>query len=398
MTAEHECTVVLLTPAGRSAVAVLLVEGSGAGERVGRRFRPLSGKPLIEAPADRILVGRFKTVDDDCGEEVVVCRRGAETIEVHCHGGRTAAAKIVESLVDLGCRECRWEDHATELEDDFIAAEARTALAHARTDRTAAILLDQYNGALREAIGSIAVQLQAGRCDDAAEILTRLVAHSRLGLHLTQPWRVVIAGRPNVGKSSLINALLGYQRAIVYEQPGTTRDAVTALTAIDGWPVELIDTAGLRASDDEVERAGVELTWQQMSRADLIVLVSDASQPWCVDDERLCEGLVAPLLVHNKSDLPSATDDHPPGLATSALIGEGIDGLVAEIGKRLVPDPLPDHLAVPFTARQSTLLEGALDAAEQGNPEQAISLLRRVAALQRSLAPTAFAKRPPCSR
>ena len=90
-------------------------------------------------------------------------------------------------------------------------------------------------------------------------------------------WRVVIAGPPNVGKSSLINAMAGYERAIVSPLPGTTRDVVTLTTAIDGWPVQLADTAGLRASDDELESAGVKLAGAALAAADLVILVCDAT-------------------------------------------------------------------------------------------------------------------------
>jgi tRNA modification GTPase len=177
-----------------------------------------------------------------------------------------------------------------------------------------------------------------------------------------------------VGKSSLINGLLGYRRAIVYEQAGTTRDAVTATTALDGWPAELIDTAGLRASRDEVERAGVELARQRIEQADLVIFVSDASQPWCRDDDALAESLSDPLVVHNKCDLPPA-GGRPQGLATSALTKEGLDELIAAIGRRLVPNPPERLAAVPFTQRQVGLLTGALHALNKGEARHAARLL-----------------------
>src|SRR6185503_7750192 len=107
----------------------------------------------------------------------------------------------------------------------------------------------------------------------------RLLALAEVGLHLTTPWRVVFAGPPNVGKSSLVNALLGYPRAIVYDQPGTTRDVLTASTAFDGWPFELRDTAGLRdgISLDSVEVEGVARARAQIATADLVVFVHDRS-------------------------------------------------------------------------------------------------------------------------
>jgi tRNA modification GTPase len=338
-------------------------------------FRPASGNPFRDAPQDRIQVGYLGRNTADCGEQVVVCRRGPQTVEIHCHGGRAAAALVVELLVERGCRTARWEDRARDQQRDVIAAEAQTALAHARTDRAATILLDQSNGALQGELASIAGQIETGQHAAAVAALSQLLDRMPIGLHLTQPWRVVIAGRPNVGKSSLINALLGYQRAIVYEQPGTTRDAVAALTAIDGWPVELIDTAGLRTSDDEIERAGIRVARERMAEADLVVFVSDASQNWTAEDDDLLQSVPARMLVHNKSDLAEVTHDRPAGQFASALTGVGIDRLISAVGARLVPHPPPDFAAVPFTPRQAKILKQSLAAIQRSRMQQAAQLL-----------------------
>ena len=179
-----------------------------------------------------------------------------------------------------------------------------------------------------------------------------LLARANLGRHLVRPWRVVLAGPVNVGKSSLINALAGYGRSIVHDAPGTTRDAVTATTAIDGWPVELCDTAGLRQGGDAVERAGIERAQERLAQADLAVLVFDRGVPWSADDQALVDEWPGSLLVHNKRDLPGPADDRPTGLMTSALRGDGVENLLEAIARRLVPDPPPAGAAVPFTAEQ----------------------------------------------
>ena len=197
----------------------------------------------------------------------------------------------------------------------------RAALAQARTERTAAILLDQYHGALRRALDAIdahcrmAFTVQDGRSETTScENVETLLARVPLGLHLTQPWRVVLAGRPNVGKSSLMNALAGFQRRSYITSPGTTRDVVTVTTAIDGWPVELCDTAGLHAAGSAVEQAGVARAREALAAADLVLLVFDRSRPWCEADQELLDAVGTAgaarrsSVLHNKSDLPPASD------------------------------------------------------------------------------------------
>ena len=127
---------------------------------------------------------------------------------------------------------------------------------------------------------------QSGDAAAARRQIDDLLAHAATGLHLVRPWQVVVAGRPNVGKSSLINAIAGYQRAIVHSLPGTTRDIVSVQTALDGWPVEISDTAGLRRGSDPIEQAGIELAIDKIAAADLVVLVFDASSPWTDADRR----------------------------------------------------------------------------------------------------------------
>jgi tRNA modification GTPase len=341
--------VIQLTPPGRGAVATLRVEGRGAVEVVQLHFRCRSGRPLATYPADRLIVGYFGA---DRGEEVVLRRYGDAAVELHCHGGRAAVTLIEETLVAAGCQRLAWRDWAAGQYPDAITAAALTALADARTERTAAILLDQYQGALRRALSDIQQALDRGDRSTARRQIDELSSRVDLGRHLVEPWQVVLAGRVNVGKSSLINALAGYDRSIVHPTPGTTRDAVTLVTAIDGWPVELCDTAGMRGGGDAIERAGIELARERLAQADLVVLVCDRSAIWSGEDQTLVDQWPAALVVHNKCDLPPAPGDRPSGLLTSAVQGDGIAELLAAVAGRLVPTPPPAGGAVPFTAAQ----------------------------------------------
>jgi tRNA modification GTPase len=360
MSSQQPPHVVELTSQGRGAVTTLLVEGCGARTIVDAHLRAANGRSLCGCPAGQIVVGHFGAGD---GEEVVVCCRGEHCVELHCHGGRAAVAAIRQTLVAHGCRAVAWRDWLASHEADPIAAAARAALADARTERTAAILLDQYHGAPH-----------SNEPTASCESVETLLARAALGRHLTQPWRVVLAGRPNVGKSSLMNALAGYRRAIVHPSPGTTRDLVTVGTAIDGWPVELCDTAGLHAADTAVERAGVARAREALADADLVLLVLDRSLPWSDADQELLDAVAprGPLVVHNKCDLPPAAGPRPPGLPVSALGGDGVEALLLAISRQLVPDPPPPGAAVPFTEEQVAYLRQLASAGRARQPGDAL--------------------------
>jgi tRNA modification GTPase len=353
--ADRPLHVIWLTAPGRGALATLRVEGPGALEIVTVHFLSRSdhaahgARPLGSFAPDRLVVGRF---GGSQGEEVVLRRASDEAVEIHCHGGPAAIARIEQLLVQSGCRPLGWQQWVARQESDPMVAAARIALAEARTARTAAILLDQYRGALGRAFHEIQAALARGQTAAARQRLEALRAAAPVGRHLIRPWQVVVAGPPNVGKSSLVNALAGYPRAIVHRAPGTTRDAVTAETIWDGWPVELCDTAGLRDAGDAVERAGIELAGRRMAQADLVLLVFDRSRPWSATDEAVRGARPGAFLVHNKSDLPPADGPRPSGLAVSAAQREGIDTLSKVIAERLVPQPPLPGEAVPFTQVQ----------------------------------------------
>jgi tRNA modification GTPase len=370
------------------------------------RFRPARGRPWSSLPPGRLAFGHFdlrtphapregvrhaeRDEHDLCdasllGEEVVVRRRSDCSVELHCHGGMAAVAAIGQALAQRGCQAVSWQQWVGGQQSDAIASAARLALAQARTERTALILLDQYHGALRAAVEAVRQSLAGGDLPSARQQLAALLARADLGCHLTNPWRVVLAGLPNVGKSSLINALVGYQRAIVHPAPGTTRDVVAATTALEGWPVELRDTAGLRTGGHPVEQAGVARARDELRSGDLVLLIFDAGQPWSSAAEALRRSRPDALVVHNKCDLPAApgvaagaNPQRPPGVSTSALTGEGLDRLIRVLVARLVPHPPLPGDPVPFTAEQCQRLRFALAALERNDrtsAEEALEMM-----------------------
>ncbi|MCA9118773.1 MAG: GTP-binding protein [Planctomycetaceae bacterium] len=374
-----KCVATRLTSEGRGAVTVIAVEGFKATEFVGRHFASAAGKPLASFPLRRIIFGRWKRKHSE-GEEIVVCRTDESSLEIHCHGGVAAARAIMESLAADGVVEQGAETWANHHSSDLIQAEAWLALADARTERTAAILLDQYRGALRKALEATIEDLVAGRTGAARDELATLYKRCDIGLHLTKPWRIAFGGPPNVGKSSLMNRLLGYQRSIVFDQPGTTRDLLSAPTALNGWFMELTDTAGLRNSEDAIEIEGVSRATSFLAEADLVVLVIDTSQDWSEQQRQLASAYPEALLVVNKCDLRDPVQVGGPFLATSALTNEGVAELMQAIVQRLVGIELSAGDAVPFTFRQREAIEAASRAVDQGEAMLAIEELRRIVA------------------
>jgi len=366
----------LLTPPGRAAIAAIGVRGSQAAPFVARLFQPASGKPLSEFPLGRVIFGRFQT-SATASEELVIGLIAPGELEIHCHGGKAAVEAICDALAAEGGTQITPATWARQQETDPLAAAALLALAEARTERTAAILLDQYRGALARELIAIDNALAKNDRATANAAIDQLLLRSDLGLHLTQPWKVVIAGRPNAGKSSLMNALLGYQRSIVWREPGTTRDVLTSATAIEGWPIELTDTAGLvgsamptSSSPDPIESEGIARARSQIAAADLILFVSDSTTPWDDDlHQEITRTAHSPLLiVHNKCDLaPPPADGRPSGIQISALTGHGIDELCQAIANTLVPAPPARDTALPFTTQQVAALQATAEQLQAGH-------------------------------
>lgn len=366
------------TPQGRGAVATIRALGDDAlWSRLSTRlFVAANGRGLCDQPIDRAIYGRWGS---QTTEDVVVCRCDDRVLEIHCHGGEAASRRVLDDLEAVGFWIVSWTEMLAATEGR-LQAECTEALARASTFRTASILLEQQSGALRRAIEGLAnssipgagAQTSGARSSErseAARAIDELLRWSDFGLHLTRPWQVVLTGRPNVGKSSLINALLGYTRSIVYSEPGTTRDVVTAETAIDGWPVRLADTAGLRDAADPLESDGIERARATLREADCRLLLLDTSRPPHPLDIRLMAEWPDALLVAHKCDLPCRWENMVPAraLRVSSATGEGIDELVHAVGARLVSEAPPEGTPIPVAPRQVECLRAAKRALETGD-------------------------------
>lgn len=359
-------TVSRLTAPGSAAIAVVEVRGPQAYLLAKRLFTP-AGKSLPESPE----VGRFwfGTLGRD---EVVLSVTDADAIEVHCHGGPRVVRWVIEQFTSNGAKEAATRTLRP-------SAEGFELLQRAPTLRTASILLDQLNGAFAAEVRCILALLESAPAL-AAQPLRRLAQlGNTVGRHLVEPWKVVIAGPPNVGKSSLVNALAGYQRSVVSEVAGTTRDAVGVQIAFDGWPVELTDTAGIHAAEG-LEAEGIKRAKRAMAESDVIVWVLDATRGrpvWPTGQDGLPDRWH--IYAVNKCDLGFTwglehADAAEPTLV-SAVTGDGIPHLAATISRQLVQHELRDGEAIPFTPRLIELVNSA-----SAWPAEAAHLLREALA------------------
>ncbi len=327
-------------------------------------FRAANGKSLLAQAWGRVVFGFWGA---EPSEEVVICRLSDQEFEIHCHGGLAAARRIMGDLATLQLSPVDWDVQSRQ-SAGHLTTDCQAALTKATTLQTASILLDQ-EAAWRDFAARIVSAAMAGQWGELNAPIKRALSWQDLGKHLLEPFRVVLTGRPNVGKSALLNALVGYQRSVVFDQPGTTRDVVTVETAFEGWPVRLIDTAGLRENALGLEAAGIELAYAQLANADLVLQVIDATQPLELSVATSSPSAEKTILVVNKIDLlpeNSQWTGPPPGaISLSARTGFGIDLLIAEIAAKLVPVCPADGTLIPFLDDQVRSLHSLTDAVER---------------------------------
>jgi tRNA modification GTPase len=354
-----------MTPPGTAALAVIAIRGPRAWHVISSRFQPLTVRdwPPRHLQAGNFWLGQFRASERGLVDHVIVGvdRADEQTwIEVHCHGGREVVRWIGEILETEGIASVSWQTLQTETAGRATDADIEAALAQAPTIRTAAILLDQVQGAMAR---EIAEMLSRWPGEETGKALATLASRVEMGLHLVEPWKIAVLGAPNVGKSALVNALAGYTRSIVSEVPGTTRDLLSVRLAIDGWPMELWDTAGMRESASSLEKEGMQKAREAGTRADICIWVLDSSESPVWPDfahARL-------QLVINKIDLQPAwafqrdaheaqiDRDGPPKVSlrvptVSAKTDEGMSELCQAISGWLVPEPPSAGSAVPCTA------------------------------------------------
>lgn len=366
MNQQNHCWFKILTAPGPGAVAVIQLSchQPEMSQFILRRVaatNELTQKTRI----GRICYGRWNN------EDLVVVRTSEHHWEIQCHGGAIAVNRICCDLQDDGVVESvsfsgRLSDAAKIRQDggipDLVQLLVETRLTHARSRKAAGLILAQASNSLGRELKDL-VDSPVDAPLTTTKSKQNLSDWQDVADHLTQPWRVVMAGAPNVGKSSLVNMLAGMDRSIVYNQPGTTRDVVEVDTIIEGWPFRFIDTAGLREnSEDHIEELGIQQSQLAAAQSDVLCIVVDAN----ADTANLNEGSLIPtlpartVLVRNKCDLlnkatliqsPSTIEfagTHLPMINVSALTGEGLSTLLQWIKTSVVPQEPNKDTVLPL--------------------------------------------------
>lgn len=347
---KNETVVSVMTPPGRSALATIVLLGVHAHKIARSLFTPSHGNfDLAKDPGP--YYGRFGS---DPSDDIVLTETSTgnlPTVEIHCHGGSAMVDALFFQVQQAGAMPVTWQELLRKEGKSQVCIEATEALARCRTTRAAAILLDQAHGALDRAIEQI-----TSRRDRTAAL--QLLSWENFGLHLVEPWKILLVGPPNVGKSSLLNAILGHDRAIVSPTAGTTRDVVHGETSLDGWPFVFADGAGIRPTEDEIERAGISLIEREIASADLCLIVQDLSIPY-EQNQLIPYSDRNHLMIGNKADLrsPWSREEHDQlDQRVSATTGEGIDALLQRIVRRVIPRIPAPGTPIPFTCRQIEFL------------------------------------------
>lgn len=409
------------TPPGAGGIAVIKISGANATTILGQIFRPAKRSLRRQANFEhqRVYYGHVMHPDEGALDEVLVTVMQAphsytteDVVEINCHGGTLVTRAVLDLVLGQGARAAEPGEFTRRAfmggRINLSQAEAVIDLINAKTHRATRAGLQQLMHGVDQKVQRLQAQLTSYLADIEAyldfdddleesipiaplgegiqtEILPQLqaliISHRERRL-MTEGLRIVIAGRPNVGKSSLVNLLLNQDRVIVTAMPGTTRDTIEEWIAIDGTPVVITDTAGIHASQELVESMGIEKSREAIGRADLVLFVIDGSMALQAEDIQIFNEIsnIEYMIVLNKMDLwetraPRAdlariTKDMP--VAISALTGEGATNLRQCIVERIGLDSEPEDGTVLVNLRQRKLLE-----ATHAHLERATVFLRR---------------------
>ncbi|MBQ9196071.1 MAG: tRNA uridine-5-carboxymethylaminomethyl(34) synthesis GTPase MnmE, partial [Clostridia bacterium] len=392
----------LATPPGQGGIAIVRVSGEAARTCFERLFRP-AGKQTMESHRllfGHVYDGRGQMIDECMGVLMLAPRSYTreDVAEFQLHGGEQVASQVLSALYDLGVRPAEPGEFTRRAflngRIDLSRAEAVMRLIAAQGEQASRAALRQLTGGVSAFVGDIQGQVTALTAGVAAALdypeeideeeaagdiapKARFLAEKlteacdeRAARLLEIGFEAALCGRPNVGKSSLLNCLLCEERAIVTDIPGTTRDVVRGSVTLSGMRVNLSDTAGIREQAETVEAIGVERARQAMQSADLVLLVLDGSCPLTPEDEALLRDTEAlpRLIVLNKADCGAAFE-LPDAIRVSAQTGQGLDmlrGLLADRARVRGDMPLTSARHMRLARQAAEQLRSAAEALESG--------------------------------
>lgn len=398
----------IATPQGYGGISVIRISGNDALSHAQNLLKPndrLSAEPnksefhlLIDSETeitiDEAVITYFKAPHSFTGEDV---------IEIACHGSPVVLTELMRLLIKGGAQPAQPGEFSMRAflnrKIDLTQAEAINDLIHSQTSYQARIAASQLRGELAKQLRPIKdgliefivhfestvefveddldplnIENYVNKLDEIIQKLNRLASSYRYGRIIRSGIKLALIGKPNVGKSSLFNSLLGRDRAIVTHIPGTTRDTLNESFSINGIPVNLVDTAGIRDTEDIVERIGVERTMTAITEADIVVEVLDGSVDEVIDENEFPVG----IYVINKSDLslsipPLSIDalrENHDVIQVSALKGDGIDELKQLIYKRIIGSKTPMmENAVITNERHFAAIEEAIESIQKARAD-----------------------------
>ncbi|WP_404446676.1 tRNA uridine-5-carboxymethylaminomethyl(34) synthesis GTPase MnmE [Sutcliffiella horikoshii] len=421
---EFDTIAAISTPMGEGAIAIVRLSGDEAFRIIDEILVTPSSKKMKDVASHTIHYGHIvdpkteKTIE----EVMVSVMRGPKTftredvVEINCHGGIVSVNKLLQLVLSRGARLAEPGEFTKRAflngRIDLSQAEAVMDLIRAKTDRAMNVALGQMEGRLSkliqklrqeilETLAHVEVNIDYPEYDDVEEMthqlllekssyvkeeLEKLLQTSQQGKILREGLSTVIIGRPNVGKSSLLNSLVHENKAIVTDIPGTTRDVIEEYVSVRGVPLRLVDTAGIRETEDIVERIGVERSREVLKKADLILLVLNNNDDLTDEDKQLFEAVkgMDVIVIVNKTDLPARIDleqvtvlaNQHTVISTSLKEEQGIDELEEAISSMFFQGDLEAgdmtyvsnsrHIGLITQAQQA--LEDAIEGMESGVP------------------------------
>ena len=400
----------IATAPGEGGIGIIRISGPKSLEVAEEIFFSMSGKKISEYPARTLIFGNIKDGDKKIDEVLVAYMKGPnsytaeDVVEINCHGGFISVKRILELVLSKDVRLAEAGEFTKRAflngRIDLSQAEAVIDVINAKTDKAHEVAENQLNGSLsnrirefRDKVTELLAQVEVAidypeediefiayttleeKTRELNKDIKKLYETSESGKIFREGLKTVIVGKPNVGKSSLLNSILGENRAIVTDIPGTTRDVIEEFVNIKGIPLKIVDTAGIRETDDVVEKIGVEKSMASFDTADLIIMVVDSSSELSEEDREILEKVQGKetILLLNKTDLPQVIDEEEVKkyvneeniIKISALHNEGIEDVHDRIEAMVYKGDIKSSSNVIITnSRHKDALYRAMKSAE----------------------------------